>query len=324
MSVPRVLVAASINVDLFAWADEEPAVGDLVHGTSFDMSLGGKGANVAVQVTRSGALLEIVASVGQDMLGDFALAELAARGVATDAILRAPMHTGVGSVWVDRDGEYRAIIVAGANAIPAVGPDELRRLAATCDAAVVQFESASDILEGLLGLAGGSCRIVLNPSPFDLDLAVANLDRCDVLVVNCSEAARVAAAAGDAQVGGIAVVDLAPDALAQSLLDRTTRVDEVVITLGAEGAIARTRAGESAARPSPAVEVVGTIGAGDAFLGEYVVARGRGAPLAAALERACAAGALATTLPGAQADAATRDAIDALAPGTHGPAGTDG
>lgn len=312
------LVAASINVDLFVWADEEPAVGDLVHGTAFDMSLGGKGANVAVQVARSGASLEIVASVGQDLLGDFALAELSKRGVATDAILRAPTHTGIGHVRVGADGEYRAVIVAGANAVAAVDQDELRRLAATCDAAVVQFESASEILDGLLGLAGGACRVVLNPSPFDLDLAVANLDRCDVLVVNRSEAARVAAAAGAWHDAGAGVAESDPHALAQVLLDRTMRVDEVVITLGAEGAVARTRDGESARRPSPEVAVVGTIGAGDAFLAEYVVARCLGVPLAQALERACAAGALATTMPGAQADAATRDAIDALATGTTG------
>ena len=314
MVTPRILVAASINVDLVAWADAAPAAGDLVHGTAFDMSLGGKGANVAVQVARSGADPEIVASVGQDTLGDFALAELARRGVATDTILRAPTHTGVGHVWVDRDGEYRGIIVAGANAVPAVDPERLRALAAGCTAAVAQFESADEVLEGVLALSGSGCRVYLNPSPFDPALAATSADRCDVLVVNRSEAVRVAAAAAAAGAPVDQVVADGDDAhaLAALLLAHTVRIDEVVITLGPAGAVARTRDGRSASADAPVVEVAGTIGAGDAFLGEYVVGRSRGLELDVALARACAAGALATTLPGAQADAATREAIDAL------------
>lgn len=311
MGMPRILIAASINVDLVAWADAEPAAGDLVHGTSFDMTLGGKGANVAVQVVRSGAAPEIVASVGQDTLGDFALAELARRGVATDTILRAPTHTGVGHVWVDRNGEYRGIIVAGANAVPAVDPQRLRELAVDCTAAVAQFESADEVLEGVLALSGDACRVYLNPSPFDADLAARSADRCDVLVVNRSEAIRVAAAAG-APVDPRGGSTHDADELAMLLLAHTVRIDEVVITLGPDGAIARTRDGRSASASAPVVKVAGTIGAGDAFLGEYVVGRSRGLDLVAALGRACAAGALATTLPGAQADAATRKAIDAL------------
>jgi ribokinase len=309
---PRILVAASINVDLVARADTEPAAGDLVHGTSFQMSLGGKGANVAVQVARSGGAPQIVASVGQDMLGDFALAELHARGVPTETILRAPTHTGIGHVWVDGDGEYRGIIVAGANAVPAMSAEDLAREAASCVAAVAQFESAQEILEGVLALTGAGCRVYLNPSPFDLELTMSCLDRCDVLVVNHSEAVRVAAAAsGDALP---ATTARGPEELARLILERTMRIDEVVITLGAAGAIAHDRSGATHVAAAPAVEVVGTIGAGDAFLGEYVVSRSRGLGTQRSLERACAAGALATTLPGAQADAATESAIGALLP----------
>ncbi len=310
MSSPRVLVAASINVDLVARADTEPAAGDLVHGTSFQMSLGGKGANVAVQVARSGGEPDIVASVGLDMLGDFALAELSARGVATEQILRVPTHTGIGHVWVDGHGEYRGIIVAGANAVPAMNADELARKAASCSAAVVQFESALEILDGMLALTGGACRVYLNPSPFDLQLVMSCIDRCDVLVVNHSEAARVAASATGEP--SLVTMNSDDDDLACRILSRTANVDEVVITRGAAGAIARSRSGASAAAASPVVEVVGTIGAGDAFLAEYVVSRSRGLDAQRSLERACAAGALATTLPGAQADAATEQAIGAL------------
>uniref|UniRef100_UPI003B3A0D66 PfkB family carbohydrate kinase n=1 Tax=Nakamurella sp. TaxID=1869182 RepID=UPI003B3A0D66 len=54
----------------------------------------------------------------------------------------------------------------------------------------------------------------------------------------------------------------------------------------------------------PPVRAVDTTGAGDAFTGALAVAWSRGDDPASALRRACAAGALAATRPGAAAPAA--------------------
>ncbi|MBW8803571.1 MAG: ribokinase, partial [Catenulisporales bacterium] len=53
-------------------------------------------------------------------------------------------------------------------------------------------------------------------------------------------------------------------------------------------------------------------GAGDAFCAALAVALGSGVPLATALRRACAAGALATTRPGAQSALPTNAEINQL------------
>jgi ribokinase len=86
----------------------------------------------------------------------------------------------------------------------------------------------------------------------------------------------------------------------------------VALTLGAEGAVLLERGREIArASPPPVIAVDGTA-AGDAFCGALVVSLLEGRERAGALERACAAGALAASRPGAQPSLPTADEVDAL------------
>ena len=63
---------------------------------------------------------------------------------------------------------------------------------------------------------------------------------------------------------------------------------------------------------SPAVEVIDTTGAGDAFTAALTLALTEGMPEARALGFACAAGALATTGLGAQSAMPTRAEVEAI------------
>ena len=80
-----------------------------------------------------------------------------------------------------------------------------------------------------------------------------------------------------------------------------------MITRGARGAAYRGADGDVEV-PSPEVEAIDTTGAGDVFAG--VLAADWSAGHERALRRACAAGALATLVPGAGDCAPTADAID--------------
>jgi ribokinase len=93
------------------------------------------------------------------------------------------------------------------------------------------------------------------------------------------------------------------------LLDRG--VDHVAITLGAEGCF-YTGAEGSFFVAAPSVPVVDTVAAGDAFVGALAAALVKDADVGTALERACAAGALATTKAGAQPSLPTGAEVDAL------------
>jgi ribokinase len=86
----------------------------------------------------------------------------------------------------------------------------------------------------------------------------------------------------------------------------------VCLTLGAEGA-ALLQDGEEVARAEPpAVEAVDGTGAGDAFTACLVVSLLEGRPRDVALQRACAAGALAASRFGAQPSLPTAEEVDAL------------
>jgi ribokinase len=96
-------------------------------------------------------------------------------------------------------------------------------------------------------------------------------------------------------------------------LDVLSRRDGLVaVTLGEEGAILLEDGEEVARAEPPAVEVVDGTAAGDAFTACLLVSLLEEREYGDALRRACAAGALAASRPGAQPSLPTADEIDAI------------
>ncbi len=86
----------------------------------------------------------------------------------------------------------------------------------------------------------------------------------------------------------------------------------VAVTLGAEGAVLLEDGEEVARAEAPPVEAVDGTAAGDAFTACLVVSLAEGRERAEALRRACAAGALAASRPGAQPSLPTAAEVDRL------------
>jgi ribokinase len=84
------------------------------------------------------------------------------------------------------------------------------------------------------------------------------------------------------------------------------------LTLGDEGAVLLNEGEEVARAKPPRVNVVDATAAGDAFTACLVVSRLEGREWEEALRRACAAGALAASRPGAQPSLPTADEVDAI------------
>jgi ribokinase len=96
-------------------------------------------------------------------------------------------------------------------------------------------------------------------------------------------------------------------------LETVTRRDGLLaVTLGAEGAVLYEDGEEVARGAPPSVEAVAGTGAGDAFTACLLVSLLEERDYDAALLRACAAGALAASRPGAQPSLPTAEEIDAL------------
>lgn len=278
--MPSISVVGSINLDLVATCERLPRQGETVLAWSWERHPGGKGANQALAAARAGADVVLVGAVGRDPFALEALALLRQSDVDLSPVEETEHPTGVALIVVDGGGENQIVVVPGANAYLDPGRVDVSR----AEVVLCQQEVSEAVLEAAMRTATGL--VCLNAAP-SRQPSAAILDRVDVVIVNENEHAELA------------------DSLASSSA-------LVVVTLGAAGAKAfRSRRLVAEAQP-PAVVAVDTVGAGDAFCGMLVQALGDGRSVQTALERACAAGALATTRRGAQPSLPTAGDVDAI------------
>lgn len=274
-------VVGSINLDLVATAPRLPGPGETVTGATFARHSGGKGANQALAAAKLGAEVCLIGRVGDDGMADEALALLEHSGVDLSGVTTdAAAPTGVALVAVDPQGENQIVVAPGAN--HRVMPEDLP--ARIEGPLMVQLELPMATVEAAVGRATGFvCANLAPAAPVSEQL----LRRADLIVVNETEAAFYGERLHHG--GG-----------------------RVVVTMGPAGAaLFRGGALVAEARP-PKVVAIDATGAGDAFVGAITVALLEGLPDEAALQFACAAGALAATRAGAQPSLPGRDEVEAI------------
>ncbi len=299
----RVVVLGASTTDMNIRLPRLPTPGQTLLGGTFFTGPGGKGANQAVAARRAGGDVVFLTAFGDDVFGDQVRRHDEAEGIdLRHAKTVAGEPTGVALIFVADDGENLIGVAMGANS--RLGPDDIEALpdsvfnggGVLLASLEVPVETVARAVErahkaGML--------VVVNPAPGDRRLAdLGVLPMIDVLTPNETEATVMS---GDARYD--------PMAAAGSLRDEGVKA--VVVTLGGEGCLIVTSEG-STRIAAHRVEVVDTVGAGDAFNGALAVALAEGRPLADAVRWATAAGAIAVTKPGAQGALPTRDAIDRL------------
>jgi ribokinase len=293
-----VVVIGSSNIDFVATVDRFPAPGETVIGHHFAQSFGGKGANQAVAAARAGAEVVFLSKVGMDARGTLMARHLAAQGLSRLALLREEQaSTGVAMIQVDRAGDNQIVVVPGSNGL--LTPDDVRQQATLMDGAkvlLVQMEIPMETVREALTIGKRRGLItILNPAPA-CPLPSDLLRLVDILTPNESE---TQALTGSANVTGAA----------HRLI--VQGVGAIVVTCGEQGVVMSRGAG-LATVPAFLVETIDTTGAGDAFNGALACAMADGWELGAAIEVANAAGALATTVRGAQESMPTKGAIESL------------
>jgi len=113
---PRVCVIGACNTDLVSFVPRLPKMGETLHGKSFQMGFGGKGANQAVMAANLGADVTMIAKLGRDVFGDNTVRNFEGLGIDTRHVHRtADAPSGVASIAVDEQGENSIVIVMGAN-----------------------------------------------------------------------------------------------------------------------------------------------------------------------------------------------------------------
>ncbi|MBB4905443.1 ribokinase [Actinophytocola algeriensis] len=281
-----VVVVGSGNVDLVSQVERIPSPGETVLSTGFATHSGGKGNNQATAAARAGAATTFVGAFGDDDNGARLRESLTESGVRT-LVRTSDEPTGTALITVSTSGENAIVVNAGANAtLTDLAPEE-RSAIAGADLVLMQLEIPLATVAAAAEIASG--RVVLNAAPAQR-LPEDLLANVDLLVVNEHEAALL---------GG-----------ADHLL---TVVPAVVVTLGADGALVRTR-DTTTEVPGITVDVVDTTGAGDTFCGALVAALDERRPLDEAVRFASVAAALSVRRAGAVPAIPTREEIDDFHP----------
>lgn len=306
-NIPVIAVVGSLNIDLVVRSERRPQRGETLTGESLQMFNGGKGYNQAVAAARSGGEVRMIGRVGLDEFGGRLMQSLEHEGIqATHVIQDAEQSTGAAMIVVDRQGDNSIIVVPGANG--QVTPEDVDRAAdaiRTAGAVLMQLEVPLETVQHAAALAhAAGVPVLLNPAPARA-LPDALLAQVAVLMPNETETTML--------TGISAADDAGAEAAARALMARG--VGAVVMTLGERGALL-ARGDEVLRVPGFPVHVVDTTGAGDAFCGALAVQLAQGRDLAEALRYANAAGALATTIAGAEPAMPHRAAVEALIAGS--------
>ncbi|KAJ8606385.1 hypothetical protein CTAYLR_009318 [Chrysophaeum taylorii] len=230
--------------------------------------LGGAPLNAAVHAAALGATASLVSAVGDDVVGRDAVRRLREAGVDTSCVQTVNKPTGFVTCVVDKGGDagYEFETPAAWDFVRAT--EDVRAAVAKADA----------VVHGSLALRGENSEVhrILAAAPkrvFDVNLRPPYVDReriepllrdCWVLKMNEEEARQVAT---------WVVPDKAPKGL-RGLCDALCaelRPEFLVVTLAEKGAVMLHRSDVFYEAQGTIVDVIDTVGAGDAFTARLVV-----------------------------------------------------
>jgi ribokinase len=276
---PRVTVVGSINLDLVAFCERLPRVGETLTDAELARVPGGKGANQAVAAARLGAEVSFIGCTGSDDFGALARSGLEEAGVDLSGLQVTDEPTGVALILVEAGGENQIVVAPGANRRLAPGSFVIGE----ADAVLCQLEIPVESVAAAAEQAEGMFCLNAAPAlPVPLDV----LARADLIVANSFELDTL----GSSSLGGL-----------------------FALTLGADGALLLEGGEELARARPPTVKAVDGTAAGDAFCACLVVSLLEERGYEESLRRACAAGAITASRPGAQPSLPTAAEVDALA-----------
>ncbi|WP_426294911.1 carbohydrate kinase family protein [Dyadobacter endophyticus] len=249
---------------------------------------GGATMNVAAHLQRYGMDVAFISRVGHDELGDELLAFMAQHGLDTQWVQTGETHlTGIAKANVSDSNEVTYKI------LHPVAWDYIQ-----FDAAAAQQVAHSDFfVYGTLAARDHTTRATLmrylshaQTRVFDVNLRPPHYTREQVLeLLGFAGIVKMNEHEIREVMGWLTPFESEKQAMA-FLIDHF-KLDMLVLTCGADGAMLLTASGEFHQHPGFIVEVADTIGSGDAFLGAFLYQTATGHPLAESLEFACAAGA---------------------------------
>lgn len=291
-------------MDLVLRVREMPQKGETVTTKSMKKIPGGKGANQACAVGKLGGSCVFLSAVGEDDSGEQLSRSLTAANVDVRHFLRSDTEpTGTAVISVNDEGENSIMIVPGANKL--CNEAYFRQHQALIDDAdilVTQLETPQEDVYRLIGYCKQAGKLVfLNPAPAPDHIPETVLQGLDFITPNETELEKLT---------GMPTKTIPQiESAAEELLHRG--VKNVIVTLGAKGALLYNGEGKQLYPTFPAVPV-DTTAAGDTFNAGVVVGLAEGKTLSEAIDLGNAAASISTTRKGAQTSIPTREEADRL------------
>lgn len=280
----KMVVFGSLNIDKTYTVADFVRPGQTISAAKMEQFCGGKGFNQAIALRRAGNEVFFAGAVGQD--GGMLLANLDRNGIDRCYVKQTAGATGHAIIQLDAKGQNCIIILAGANG--EITPEDVESTLAGFGAGdLIVLQNEISCVELIIRRAHEKGMIVaFNPSPYDEKIAACDMACVNYLLVNETEGAAMAGAD-------------APEAILDALHARYAHLN-VVLTLGGDGSIFQSSAGQRFVCGVHPVQAVDTTAAGDTFTGYFLSEMLRHGEADRALRMASVAAGIAVSRKGAE------------------------
>lgn len=254
-----IAVIGSNMVDLIAYINDMPKMGETLEAPDFKMGCGGKGANQAVAAAKLGAPVMMITKVGDDVFADNTICNFQQYGIDTEYVEKVTgVSSGVAPIFVDKSSQNRILIIKGANSY--LKPADIDRAAdklKKCKLIVLQLEIPLETVYYAIDFANKhNIPVILNPAPASKELDINYACKCDFFMPNETELEILTGLP-------VQTMDQIKTA-ANTLLEKGLK--NLIVTLGEKGSL-WLRGSEATLIEPHKVNAIDTSGAGDAFIG---------------------------------------------------------
>lgn len=293
------VVLGAAAMDMLAWVNHLPARDGIELARKVEMRPGGAGANVAVATSRLGLKVGFISQIGSDEHGRILLDEFSREKVDTAACLIVQNQpTAICFIAIDTSGDRSMVAMGGA------GPIERREELDRDYLSKARLFYLTDVGPNILQFTAEIARVqksllIYSPGGImaskGLDAFVKILPDVDLLLLSQNESNSL-------------LPGIIPQLAVRDFFEKGAR--NVVITLGAGGALLHNSEGTNFIPSFPVDSVVDTTGAGDALAGGLIAGLLWGDSIRNSIRFGCAAASIKITRPGARAGLPTHEQLD--------------